>query len=231
MSVRSIGSRVVQGVQGVQGVPVVLEARRVMDDLEAHGIRRQIRPSRATMQKDGVQPSVWDLAFFPGNTDILEIDLDQFRQGVLSPGPFPGLGGSPTGPQQNRSYIIIGMKLHYGDEDDLVRRAAAGDLGLQICEEDPDCTPVVRLPEPENHRSEALMKASRCVVGLVALLRCSVPGFWRRKWSRFDLQDFMDDKYKLSMDAVLYLTGVLKWCQIVQAGGFLHDSYLAFVWA
>lgn len=183
------------------------------------------------MQKDGVQPSQWDLAFFPGNTGVLEIDLDEFRQGVVSPGPFPGLGGSPTGPQQNRSYIIIGLNLHYGDEDALKRRAAAGDLGLQVCEENPDRTPVVMLPEPEVRRSEAQLKASRCVVGLVALLRCSVPGFWRCEWSRKDLKDFLNDKYKLSMDAVLFLTGVLKWAQIVQAGGFLHDSYLAFVWA
>jgi len=203
-----------------------------MDELLAHGRRLGSRPSRASLREHGVQPSQWDHAFFPGDGEkIVELDLDEFRKGVVSPGPFPGLEGSPTGSKQNRSYIIIGMGLHFMDMDELSRRAAVGDLGLQICEENPDCTPVVKLPEPEDKCSAAKLRASKCVVGLVELLRCSVPGFWSCEWSRKDFKDFQNDKYKLSIDALVFLTGVLKWAQIVQAGGFLHDSYLAFVWA
>ena len=202
-----------------------------MEQIVALGRRRGQRPSRALLEKAGIEPSAWDSSFFLGNTGILMIDREQLRRDAVSPGPLPGLCGSP---KRNRSYIITGLALHWGEVDGdvgLMRRKATGDLGLQTCAVFPDLTPEVQLPGPEGRRSQVQTRASKCVVGLVKLLRVSVPGFWSCEWSRYDLDDFLQDRYRLSMDAVVYLTGVLKWAMIVREGRFLHDTYLAHVWA
>lgn len=202
-----------------------------MQDLVALAEEKGKRPLRHLLLIRKVEASPWDAGFFPGGTEIIDLDLSELRQKAMSPGPLTGLAGSPA---KNRSYIITGLCLTFGEVDGdvgLMRRKVTGDLGLQTCEVNPDRTPVVQLPGPEGCRSEAQTRASKCVSGLVKLLRISVPGFWRREWSRFDLKDFQKDIYKLTVDTVLYLTGVLKWAMIVQEGKFLHDSYLAYVWA
>ena len=125
-------------------------------------------------------------------------------------------------------YLVVGMVLGVPGEheDNLRRRTNCGDLGLQVPVQD---FPLVQLPPPEVLASSVQARAAQCVVGLVQLLRRSVPRFWEANWDILSLPDFNQDRYSLTTEAIIFLTGVVKFVELVMHGSFPHDAYLAWV--
>ena len=127
-------------------------------------------------------------------------------------------------------YLVAGLVPCVAGEhlDNVTRRRMWGDLGLQVLVAD---FPLVQLPAPETQAKLVKIRASQCVVGLVRLLRQSVPKFWETEWDIFSELDFVQDPHLLTMDAVYFLTGVLKFAELVMNGSYPHDTYLAWVGA
>ena len=223
--------------QGGPGVPVVPVVPGVPVEKMATGLHRLAaqlnkRPSRRELHDHKVSVSLADAVLFPSSPCIQELVMDDLRRFAgkkREEKPLPGLHRPP--PEcPNMGYLVGGLVPFVADEhpDSAMRRRMLGDLGLQVLFAD---FPLVQLPAPETQAGLVKTRASQCVVGLVRLLRQSVPKFWETEWDIFSAQDFSQDRHLLTTDAVYFLTGVLKFAELVMHGSYPHDTYLAWVGA
>ena len=204
--------------------------------LPLHGLAAHLgaRPTRHSVHTYSLQVSEADARMFPGTVAISGLAMRDLRLGALcsrQARPLLGLHKPPPG-CPNMGYLVVGMVPQVPGEhpDNLQRRKNWGDLGLQF---DP-VGPLVVLPSQDREQGRARLvqgRAGQCVVGLVQILRRSVPKFWEAEWDLLSLQDFSQDPYSLTSDAILFLSGVLKFADLVRGGSFPHDAYLAWVGA
>lgn len=189
------------------------------------------RPTRQMALDDNVPLTAWDATFFAGTPDIQLLQLPVLRQcaGSVRTPQAQLRGLLPSGHNANMSYMVVGMiPVVPGENAEFLQiRQANGDLGLQFLS---DTSPLVLLPPQGIAQPRGAQDlANKCVVGLVKLLQKSVPNFWRGPWDVTDLGDFLQDQYALTTDAVLFLTGALRFAMLISQGLFPHDVYLAYV--
>ena len=192
------------------------------------GLMEQRRPERA----DG-PTSVHDRSLAPYAEEVQALNLGEFLSAVRAlTGAVPGVPGAPGNPHecdistpgltgnpwQNFAWISCGVQ-------PTLRDAIHGAIGLH--------STCVKYSTTDIMTTQMEDDARRCTVGLVQILRRAHHQFWEPDTlvTLNDPEAYAQDPYKLSCDAIMWLTAALDWVMNLTAGHFPHMPYLFFVWA
>jgi hypothetical protein len=181
------------------------------------------RPCREETDRDGNTTS-WDRGFAPFNQHVAALQLVEFNAALRTkctgfPGvhdiPSPGLDGHPL---SNYAWLACGVQATSVDR-------VLGEIGLKFT-----CP---KFSHSSWITNDDMHNARCCMVGLLQILRRAHNRFWEPDVmvTVADFAAYQQDPYKLSCDALLWLTAALDWVTNLTQGHFPHAPYLAYVWA
>ena len=177
-----------------------------------------LRPLRVELMRQERPWSTWEAKLCAVQGAALDVD-----PGVLNIHAgsrvvhLPGLNGKPD---QDLSWMMAGHKVNE-------QANHQGEFGGFL----PQAAIKFALPTTDPSYNDVMTASRQCYQGLVTLIRRSHAGFWSQPHCHLrDPLSYLQDRYQLSAEGLLFLTSALIWINNVACCQVPLASLQAYVW-